>query len=219
MVGEPLIDEIVNNPKVLPYIDMPLQHGDDRMLAAMKRGGSSSGYCRLFDRMRERIPNLTLRTTFIVGFPGETELQFDNLMRFVDEVRFDRVGVFTYSKEENTPAASLPDEVPHRTAIKRRDVLMTAQRAISLEANKAWLGREIDVLIEFRRGEDAVGRSVRDAPEIDGSVIVQGCRCEPGSIVCARVVSAGHYDLKAEFVAPDRRPATHNRFVEDSFGN
>jgi len=210
MVGEPLIDAIVRNSKVAPYIDMPLQHADDEMLSAMKRGGSASQYRRLFDRMRERIPNLTLRTTFIVGFPGETPEQFETLMQFVDDVRFDRVGVFTYSKEENTPAALLPDEVPHRIAVKRRDALMAAQRSISMETGRAWVGREIDVLVEYRRGEDYVGRSVRDAPEIDGSVIVHGGCCEPGSIVRVRVVSAGPYDIDADFIAPFTRCASEN---------
>lgn len=203
MVGEPLIQAIASNPKVLPYVDMPLQHSDDRLLAAMKRGGSRAQYVKLFQRMREAIPDLALRTTFIVGFPGETDEQFADLMRFIDEVRFDRVGVFLYSKEEGTPAASLPGDVSRRTAARRRDALMTAQRSLSLSANKAWIGREMDVLIEYLRGADAVGRSFRDAPEIDGAVVVRGASCEPGSIARVRITGADYYDLKADLIAAE----------------
>jgi ribosomal protein S12 methylthiotransferase len=200
MVRDPLIETIARQPKVLPYIDMPLQHGDDAMLKAMKRGGSVDQYRRLFARMRETLPNLTLRTTFIVGFPGETDEQFDNLMRFVEDVRFDRLGVFAYSKEENTPAALLENDVPKRVAAKRRDALMAAQQAISTDANRSWMGRELDVLVEYQRGSASVGRSFRDAPEIDGSVILADTTILPGTIVRTRVTGYGPYDLSAELV-------------------
>ncbi len=200
MVRDRLIDVIVRQPKVLPYIDMPLQHGDDTMLKAMKRGGTVDQYRRMFARMRDMIPNLTIRTTFIVGFPGETDEQFANLMQFVEDVRFDRLGVFTYSKEEGTPAALLTGDVPRKIAAKRRDTLMVAQQTISLACNQAWVGRELDVLVEYQRGGDSVGRSFRDAPEIDGSVILKGENCVPGSIVRAKVTGFGPYDLSAELV-------------------
>jgi ribosomal protein S12 methylthiotransferase len=197
MVREPLIDAIRTLPNVIPYIDMPLQHGDDGMLKAMKRGGSADQYRRLFGRMREALPNLTLRTTFLVGFPGETEAQFENLVRFVEEIGFDRVGVFTYSAEENTPAYDLPGSVPPRLMRERKNRLMEAQQPISLARNRTWIGRDLDVLIESRRGEDAVGRSFRDAPEIDGEVVVSRSSARPGAFVRARIADAEAYDLIA----------------------
>ena len=201
MVRQPLIDALRELPQVIPYIDMPLQHGDDAMLKAMKRGGSVEQYKRLFGRMREALPDLALRTTFLVGFPGETDAQFENLLDFVREMRFDRVGVFTYSAEEDTPAFDLPDAVPTRVMRQRRDALMAAQQPLSLANNQKWLGRTLEVLVESRRGADgereAVGRSFRDAPEIDGAVIVRGCDAAPGTFLPARVVAAAPYDLYA----------------------
>ena len=201
MVRQPLIDALRDLPQVIPYIDMPLQHGDDQMLKAMKRGGSVEQYKRLFGKMREALPDLALRTTFLVGFPGETDTQFENLLDFVCEMRFDRVGVFTYSAEEDTPAFDLPDAVPLKVMRARRDALMAAQQPLSLANNQKWLGRSLDVLIESHRTEDgrtdAVGRSFRDAPEIDGAVVVRGCEAAPGTLIAARVVEAEPYDLYA----------------------
>ncbi len=197
MVRQPLLDAIRELPQVIPYIDMPLQHGDDAMLKAMKRGGSVEQYKRLFGKMRDAQPDLTLRTTFLVGFPGETDAQFDSLLAFVQEMKFDRVGVFTYSAEEDTPAFSLPDAVPAKVMRQRRDALMAAQQSISLANNQKWLGRTLDVLVESRRGEDAVGRSFRDAPEIDGTLTIQGCEAQPGEFVRALVTQADPYDLTA----------------------
>lgn len=197
MVRQPLIDALREMPQVIPYIDMPLQHGDNAMLKAMKRGGSAEQYKRLFGGMRDALPDLALRTTFLVGFPGETDAQFQNLLDFVNEMRFDRVGVFTYSAEEDTPAFDLPDAVPAKVMRQRRDALMAAQQPLSLANNQKWLGRTLDVLIESRRGPDAVGRSFRDAPEIDGAVVVRGSDAAPGAFVAARVVEAEPYDLYA----------------------
>ncbi len=197
MVRQPLIDALRELPTVIPYIDMPLQHGDDAMLKAMKRGGSVEQYKRLFGKMRDALPELALRTTFLVGFPGETDGQFDRLVDFVQEMRFDRVGVFTYSSEEDTPAFTLPNPVPTKIMRARRDALMAAQQPLSLAANAAWVGRSLDVLVESRRGADAVGRSFRDAPEIDGLVTLTGCDAAPGTFVRARVTGAQAYDLTA----------------------
>jgi len=197
MVRQPLLDVLRDNPQVIPYIDMPLQHGDDQMLKAMKRGGSVEQYKRLFGKMREALPSLTLRTTFLVGFPGETDAHFDNLLEFVTEMRFDRLGVFTYSAEEGTPAFALDDPVPNKMMRARRDALMAAQQSISLQNNQKWLGRKLDVLVESRRGADAVGRSFRDAPEIDGTVLVKDCDAAPGTFVSSRVSAAEPYDLEA----------------------
>ena len=197
MVRQPLIDALGELAQVVPYIDMPLQHGDDVMLKAMKRGGSVEQYKRLFGKMRDALPDLALRTTFLVGFPGETDAQFENLLGFVQEMRFDRVGVFTYSAEEDTPAFDLPGAIPTKVMRARRDALMAAQQPLSLASNQKWLGRTLDVLVESRRGADAVGRSFRDAPEIDGAVMVRGCEATPGTLVAARIVEAAHYDLTA----------------------
>ncbi|MGI4791041.1 MAG: 30S ribosomal protein S12 methylthiotransferase RimO [Janthinobacterium lividum] len=197
MVRQPLLDVLRDQPKVISYIDMPLQHGDDQMLKAMKRGGSVEQYKRLFGKMRETLPDLTLRTTFLVGFPGETDAQFEHLLDFVTEMRFDRLGVFTYSAEEGTPAFTLENPVPAKVMRARRDALMAAQQEISLESNRKWIGRDLPVLIESRHGADAIGRSFRDAPEIDGTVIVQNCDAAPGTFVSAHVVAAAHYDLHA----------------------
>ena len=198
MVRQPLLDVMRELPSVISYIDMPLQHGDDVMLKAMKRGGSVEQYKRLFSKMREALPDLALRTTFLVGFPGETDAQFENLLQFVKEMRFDRVGVFTYSAEEGTPAFALPSAVPPKVMRARRDALMAAQQEISLANNQKWLGRTVHVLIESQRGSDAIGRSFRDAPEIDGSVIVRNCNAAPGTFVSACVTTAEPYDLHAE---------------------
>jgi len=199
MVRQPLIDAIVDIPQVIPYIDMPLQHGDDEMLKRMKRGGSVDQYKRLFEKMRASIPGLVLRTTFLVGFPGETDSEFQNLVKFVEEVQFDRVGVFTYSSEEGTPAHEMEGPVPHRVMRERRDTLMAAQQPISLARNEGWVGREVDVLVESVAGEHSVGRSYRDAPEIDG-VITLDSPVAVGSIVKTTVTAAEHYDLRASLV-------------------
>ena len=200
MVRQPLINAMRTLRQVIPYIDMPLQHGDDDVLKRMKRGGSVEQYKRLFGKLREALPDLALRTTFLVGFPGETDAEFANLLKFVEEMRFDRLGVFTYSAEEGTPAFALPDPVPAKVMRARKDALMAAQQPISLANNQQWVGRQLDVLIESRHGTDAVGRSFRDAPEIDGSVTVQNSAVRPGQIVHARVTAAQPYDLTAAAV-------------------
>lgn len=198
MVRQPLLDALGELAQVIPYIDMPLQHGDDAMLKAMKRGGSVEQYKRLFGKMREALPDLALRTTFLVGFPGETDAHFDNLLDFIREMRFDRLGVFTYSAEEGTPAFDLPQAVPPKIMRARRDALMAAQQEISLANNQKWVGRTLDILIESRRGDDAVGRSFRDAPEIDGEIVIQNCGARPGEFIPACITHAQPYDLCAE---------------------
>lgn len=198
MVTPALIEAMRDLPKVAPYVDMPLQHADDALLKSMKRGGNSDLYRRLFARLREAMPDIALRTTFIVGFPGETDEQFEHLLDFVREVEFDRVGVFVYSPEEGTPAFAFENPVARKLAARRRDTLMQAQQEISLRRNQQWIGREIDILAEYQRGSDMIGRSLRDAPEIDGAVVLKDTVAEPGTIVRARVTSARVYDLIAQ---------------------
>lgn len=200
MVRPALIDAINNIPQVLPYIDMPLQHGDDAMLKAMKRGGNTDQYARLFDKLRTSVPDITIRTTFLVGYPGEMETAVDNLETFIKNQQFDRVGIFTFSEEEGTPAFGLPDVVPSRVMRDRKDRLMRTQQSISLQNNRRWVGREIEVLIEQSLAEHSVGRSFRDAPEIDGQVTVLHANCKIGTLVRARVSDASEYDLTAKVI-------------------
>ena len=200
MVREPLIEALQKFSQVLPYIDMPLQHGNDAMLKAMKRGGSVEQYKRLFGRLRDAVPDITLRTTFLVGFPGETDAQFHDLVRFVEEMRFDRVGVFTYSAEEGTPSFDLPNSVPLKLMQERKAHLMAVQQPISLANNQKWVGRDMDVLIEGVKGGVAFGRTMRDAPEIDGSVLLPECNALPGQMARARITGAQPYDLTAQIL-------------------
>ncbi|MDQ2686236.1 MAG: 30S ribosomal protein S12 methylthiotransferase RimO, partial [Armatimonadota bacterium] len=159
--------------------------------------GTGDQYRRLFGKLRDALPDLALRTTFLVGFPGETDSQFENLLRFVEEMRFDRVGVFTYSAEENTPAFDLPEAIPARVMQERKNQLMEVQQGLSLANNQRWVGRDLDIMVESRRGEDALGRSFRDAPEIDGEVLLPRCTARPGAFVRACVTDAQPYDLTA----------------------
>jgi ribosomal protein S12 methylthiotransferase len=202
-VNRGVIEAIAETPKVCHYIDMPLQHADNEMLRRMRRPMSYDGYLKLLADFRAAAPDVAIRTTFIVGFPGETREHFATLERFVDEARFDRVGVFTYSVEEGTPSAAMEPKVPGRTKTARKEALMRRQQAISHECNRRWVGRELEVLVESRSPLDpttVVGRSFRDAPEVDGQVYVKRCAANPGSFVRARVVEARAYDLIAEAV-------------------
>jgi ribosomal protein S12 methylthiotransferase len=190
-----LLDAIAELPKVVKYIDMPLQHADDAMLRAMRRERSGSALVRLLDRVRARIPGVVLRTSFIVGFPGETEAAFERLVDFVREERFDRVGVFTYSREENTAAYDLPDQVPERIKRARRARLMATQSEISLAKNRGMVGHEVEVLVEgpmAGRSTRLRGRTSGQAPEIDGSVFLAG-DAEAGEFVRARLDKALSY--------------------------
>lgn len=190
-----LIEVIALNPKVAKYVDLPLQHGDDTVLTAMNRRGSVEQYLRVIDEFRSKCPEIAFRTTFIVGFPGETDAAFDNLLSFVERIGFDRVGVFPYSREEGTPAAKLKNQVSEKVARARYDKLMRLQQRISLEKNQLFIGKTLEVLIEGRTEDGAVGRSYRDAPDIDGLVYVHGCDAEPGSFVDVLIDEAGEYDL------------------------
>jgi ribosomal protein S12 methylthiotransferase len=203
-VNRGVIEAIATTPKVCHYIDMPLQHADNEMLRAMRRPMSHDGYLKLLADFRQAAPDAAIRTTFIVGFPGETKAHFATLERFLEEAQFDRVGVFEYSVEDGTPSAEMEPKVPSRTKRARRERLLARQQAISLACNQRWVGRELEVLIEGRSPLDvttATGRSFRDAPEIDGQVLVRRCTALPGTFVRARVVEARPYDLIAEPVA------------------
>jgi ribosomal protein S12 methylthiotransferase len=200
-VNRGIIEAIATTPKVCHYIDMPLQHADNEMLRAMRRPMTTDGYLKLLANFRAAAPDVAIRTTFIVGFPGETKMQFENLEHFVEEARFDRVGVFEYSVEDGTPSADIMPKVSSRTKRQRKEALMNRQMAISLECNRKWVGREMDILVEGSSpidGTTVIGRSFRDAPEIDGQVYVRRCAALPGSFVRARICEARAYDLIAE---------------------
>src|SRR5260370_11854082 len=172
-----LLDAIAELPKVVKYIDMPLQHADDSILRSMRRERSGAALVKLLERIRARIPGIVLRTSFIVGFPGETDAAFERLQDFVRIEKFDRVGVFTYSREENTGAYAMADQVPERVKRARRSQLMTTQAEISLGKNRALVGHEMEVLVEGLmpgRATRLRGRTSGQAPEIDGSVFLAG---------------------------------------------
>lgn len=205
-VDRGIIEAIVQTPRVCHYIDMPLQHAEDAMLRAMRRPMSREGYAGLIKRFRQADPDVAIRTTFIVGFPGETKAQFDTLCAFVEEMEFERVGVFEYSVEDGTPSASMDRQVSTHTKRARRERLMALQQPVALARNRRWIGRELDVLVEGRSAVDpttAVGRSFRDAPEVDGKVYVKSCAARPGSFVRAVVTDARPYDLIAALAAPE----------------
>ncbi len=203
-VSDELVEVIASEPSIVPYIDMPLQHIDDGMLAAMQRRTTAAITRDLLTRLRQAIPDLVLRTTFIVGFPGETEEQFQRLLEFVAEQRFNHVGVFTYSSEENTKAARLVDDVPQEVKEHRRDQIMQMQQAISAEHMLSMVGKEVDVLVEGVSEETELllqGRWAGQAPDVDGVTYINEGYAPPGSIVRAEVVQAGDYDLVARVLS------------------
>jgi len=201
-IDEKLINVIAKSKKILPYIDMPLQHADDTMLRRMSRRVNQEQMDTQIDLMRKLIPDLVLRTTFITGFPGETDDQFDSLVNFVDKHKFERMGVFTYSLEPDTPAAKLPDHVDEATMNDRRDRLMAVQQEIMFAHNEKQIGTTIDVIIDNPVADQPgawVGRSKGDAPDVDGIVIVTEGEhpIKMGSIVECEVVTFQGYDLIA----------------------
>jgi ribosomal protein S12 methylthiotransferase len=193
-------------PNVLPYLDLPLQHSHPEVLRAMNRPWQAGVTAGLLERIREQLPEAVLRTTFIVGYPGETEEHFQHLLDFVAEQRFDHVGVFTFSPEEGTAAASLDNPVPPELAQQRRDRLMALQQPIAAARNAAWVGRIVDVLIEQEHPSSGamLGRCARFAPEVDGEVRVSpgegGLCAAPGTMVPVRITAADTYDLIGEVV-------------------
>ncbi len=192
-----LIEVMAGDPRVCHYLDLPLQHAHPAVLRRMKRPADVARSRHLIADLRAAMPDLALRTSFIVGYPGETESEFEALLDFVQEVRFDRVGVFLYSPEEGTAAAALADSVPEEVKVERYEQLMALQQPISLEINQTQVGRTLDVLVEGQGDGLSVGRSYRDAPEIDGLVLVPGA-LPPGQIVPVRITGAMEYDLVGE---------------------
>jgi len=192
-----LIDLMQSETQILPYLDIPLQHADVDVLRSMNRPSNMEGVRRTIDEMRKRMPDLALRTTFIVGFPTETEKAFQNLLQFVEDVEFDRLGVFTYSPEEGTPAEPLGDPIPDEIKEARRERIMETQQALSLAINQRLIGQKLDVLIDGVGEGVSIGRTYRDAPEIDGMVLIEE-ELEIGEIYPVRFSDALPYDLIGE---------------------
>lgn len=194
-------EAIQETSNVLPYLDLPLQHSHPEILRAMNRPWQGRVNDSIIERIKTAIPQAVLRTTFIVGFPGETDEHFEHLLQFVERHEFDHVGVFTFSPEEETPAYNLPDQIPQNVMEARRDALMELQQPISLRKNQAEVGKTVDVLIEQENPEtdELIGRSARFSPEVDGLVYVQG-KAKLGSIVPVAITDADIYDLYGQVV-------------------
>jgi ribosomal protein S12 methylthiotransferase len=199
-----VIEAIKETPNVLPYLDLPLQHSHPEILRAMNRPWQGQVNDQIIERIKTALPDAVLRTTFIVGFPGETEEHFEHLLQFVQRHEFDHVGVFTFSPEEGTPAFTLPNQLPQEVMDIRRDALMEVQQPISLRKNQACVGKMVDVLIEQEHPEtgELIGRSARFSPEVDGLVYVQG-DVPLGSIASVEITSTDIYDLYGHVAKPE----------------
>lgn len=201
-VTDELIDFIAENIKICKYIDLPLQHAHGEILRKMGRKQKVEDVIKLIIKLRNRIPHLALRTTFIVGFPGETEEHFNSLLNFMEEIQFDWVGIFTYSPEEGTPAADLPLQVPEKVKQERYHRAMLLQKEITHQRNKRWLGTVQNVLVEGlvkkEKGQVWQGRIQQQAPEVDGVVYFQGDNLVPGTFVPISITGVEGYDLLGE---------------------
>ncbi len=205
-VPEALVKVIAGEPKIVKYLDMPLQHSSDRLLRTMRRGRDSAFLRELLARLRARVPDIALRTSLIVGLPGETEEDFQDLLRFVEEQRFERLGVFEYSREEGTSAAELADQVPDEVKRARFQRVMELQQGISRAHQQAFVGRRIEVLVEGASEETEhllVGRHAQQAPEIDGLTYINDGMAYPGEMVTLEVTDASDYDLVGRVMARD----------------
>ncbi len=203
-ITDELIAEMRDNPRILKYIDLPLQHISDHMLSAMNRHGDRAMICETLAKLRREIPDIVIRTTFIVGFPGETEADFEELCEFVKAQKFEHAGVFPYSREEDTPAYDFPDQIDEQVKQDRMDILMRQQMEINEELNRQKIGTTVDVICEDYDpvAEVHFGRSAADAPEIDGKVYFKSeHRIAPGSFVKVKVRRVVDYDLFGNIVA------------------
>jgi len=193
-VTDSLIEVMATHAQIIPYLDMPLQHSSREVLKAMRRPANMAWVYKTIEKMRAAMPGLALRTTLIVGYPGETEDAFAELLGFVESVMFDRVGVFTFSPEAGTSSEKLGDPVPSEVKEDRRNRLMEVQQKISLSKNQGFVGKRLDILVEGHDNDLSFGRSYRDAPEIDGLVLVDG-EIPAGEMVEVQITGALEYDL------------------------
>ena len=202
-IYEELIDAIARNEKVCHYLDLPIQHANDTMLKRMGRRTSNANLVRIITHLRERIPDITLRTTLICGFPGETKEMHEELMQFINDMEFDRLGAFTYSPEEGTPAAEFPDQIDEETKNEWQADVMELQEEIIFDKNEEMKGRELYVFIEGKVSDENayIGRTYRDAPDVDGYIFINTDEeLMTGDIVRARVTGAYEYDLIGELL-------------------
>jgi ribosomal protein S12 methylthiotransferase len=202
-----LIDTLAGAEKIVPYVDLPLQHVNDRVLRRMQRRVTRASTEALLARLRGAVPGLALRTTFIVGFPGETEAEFEELVAFARAAKFERCGVFPYSREPGTPADRLADHLPEEVKQERQARLMAAQQDVAFAWTKAQVGREVEVIVDGPDPEFANhvrARGTADAPEIDALVRVKGKNLRAGDLVRVKVTAADAYDLVARAIGPAR---------------
>jgi ribosomal protein S12 methylthiotransferase len=205
-IGDALVELLGHHPRVVPYVDMPLQHAADGMLRRMRRGHGGERLRRVVSQLKEKVPGLTFRTAFIVGHPGETDAEFDELCEFVRWAEFDRVGVFRYSDEESAGSFLLEGKVPARVAERRHRRLMTLQRSIAHAKNAALVGKELEVLVEGPSDEHEyvmMGRHPGQAPDIDGQVYLSGGEARPGEMRRVSITQASDYDLVGELLDDD----------------
>lgn len=196
---EDALKVMAERSNICKYIDIPLQHGSTEMLKIMKRGITREKTEALLDTIREKVPGIAIRTTLIAGHPGETEKHFEEMMTFVERSRFDRLGVFTYSHEENTHSYSMPDDVPEEVKQERLEAIMDLQQGISMELNKAKIGKTFKVLIDRKEGNDFVGRTEFDSPEVDNEVIIHTDEyLRIGDFVNVKINDASEFDLIGE---------------------
>jgi ribosomal protein S12 methylthiotransferase len=195
-----LLNIMKENPKLLPYIDIPVQHISDSVLNAMHRGISKKETLDLLSKIRKEIPNAVIRTTLLVGHPGETKQDFDELRTFVSDFQFDRLGVFTYSHEEGTPAGNLNDDVPNNIKSRRKNTLLKLQQEISLQKNKKRIGQVLEVVIDRVEESVSIGRSVYDSPEVDNEVIIENEQLNVGQFYNVEIIDAQEYDLFGKIV-------------------
>lgn len=205
-ISPELVEVMAGEEKICSYLDLPLQHAHPEILQAMGRGHTREQAVKTIARLRSNLPDLALRSTFMVGFPGEKERHFRELLHFLEEVRFDWVGVFVFSPEEGTPAAAMPGQVAENIKQRRHERLLRLQEGITWEKNLAWVGREVEVLVEKRVGSEPgqdlfVGRSFRQAPEVDGVIYIKGS-CRPGQMARVKLTEVQDvYDLVGEVLS------------------
>ena len=198
-LSQRIIDAIASCDKVCNYLDMPIQHASDDMLKAMRRGLGQDGIKNRISRLRDAVPNIALRTTLIVGHPGETEDDYHQLRDFVEEIRFDRLGIFTYSEEEGTLAADLKDDITREVKDNRKNEILELQHEISLEKNESFIGKRLRVIIDESQGNVTVGRSEYDSPEIDNIIHIKG-NAEVGVFHDIQIIEANEYELIGEII-------------------
>ena len=198
-LSQRIIDAMAECDKVCNYLDMPIQHAADTILKSMKRGLGQDGIRNRIHRLRSAIPEIAIRTTLIVGYPGETEDDFNSLRGFVEEMKFDRLGIFTYSEEEGTGAAHLDDNIPRQVKDDRKNILLEIQHEISLDRNESFVGKTLKVLVDQEGENVSVGRTEYDSPEIDNIVHIQG-KVDKGNFVSVRIESANEYELIGSIV-------------------